>query len=78
MRTTLQFFPVLALLFLTSGPAQATTNSTRGLWVGEVTLQKVNETVDGVNASNQRVSPDPAVPTPVNSAAHLRVLLHVD
>lgn len=68
---------VLALL-LAGSSSHAATNTTRGLWVGEVTLQKVNETVDGVNAANQRVSPDPAVPTPVNSPAHLRILFHVD
>src|SRR6266550_2899657 len=54
----------------------AATNS--GLWVGEVSLGKVNETVGGINAANQLVFNDPAVPTPVASAAHLRVIFHVD
>jgi len=50
----------------------------RGLWVGEVTLNKVNETVVGINAANQVAAPDPAVPTPVASPAHLRIIFHVD
>ena len=72
--------PVLSLsALLLTGGAQAVTNfPARGLWVGEVTLQKVNETVDGINSANQRVSPDPAVTTPVASPAHMRVIFHVD
>ncbi len=54
----------------------AATNS--GLWVGEISLGKVNESVGGINAANQLVFNDPAVPTPVASAAHLRVIFHVD
>jgi hypothetical protein len=53
-------------------------NVPSGLWVGEVVLQKVNETVDGINAANQVVSPNPAVPTPVKSPAHMRILFHVN
>ena len=68
----------LVALFLTTGLIQAATNSASGLWVGEVTLQKVNETVSGVNAANQVISPDPNVATPVSSAAHLRIVIHVD
>src|SRR5205814_3273032 len=56
--------------------SSAATNS--GLWVGEVSLGKVNETVGGINAANQLVFQDPAIPTPVSSAAHLRVIFHVD
>ena len=76
------FYHLLRLViafFLTSSVAYAVTNDpTRGLWVGEVTLQRVNETVDGVNAANQRVSPDPAVATPVKAPAHLRIIFHVN
>src|SRR5882724_422257 len=66
----------LLLLLLWSGDVQAANSS--GLWVGEVTLNKVNETVVGFNAANQVVAPDPAVTTPVASPAHLRIILHVD
>src|SRR5437016_1720000 len=49
-----------------------------GLWVGEISLVKVNESVGGINAANQLVFQDPAIPTPVASAAHLRIIFHVD
>ena len=52
--------------------------SSSGLWVGEVNLNQVNEAVVGFNAASQVVAPDPALPTPTASAAHLRILLHVD
>lgn len=52
--------------------------SSAGLWVGEVTLNRVNETVVGNDAQNNIVAPDPNVATPVKSAAHLRIILHVD
>jgi hypothetical protein len=58
--------------------AQTATNTPVGLWAGEVTLQAVNETVSGVNAANQVVSPDPSVTTPVHAPAHMRIILHVD
>ena len=44
----------------------------------EVILQNVNETVTGVNAANQVVSPDPSVTTPVTAPAHMRIIFHVD
>ncbi len=68
---------VIAVLLTCQLPG-AFAASTSGLWVGEVTLQRVNETVSGFNAANQLVSPNPAVATPVNSPAHLRIILHVD
>src|SRR5436190_6299604 len=52
--------------------------SSAGLWVGEVTLDRVNETVVGFNAQNQVSAPNPNVTTPVKSPAHLRIILHVD
>jgi hypothetical protein len=71
-------FAGLVVLFLSTRIILADTNSTAGLWVGEVTLQRVNETVSGVNAANEVVSPDPAVTTPVAAPAHLRIIFHVD
>jgi hypothetical protein len=56
--------------------AAASTNS--GLWVGEISLNAVNESVGGVNAANQLVFTDPSITTPTPSAAHLRLILHVD
>jgi len=78
MRKAFRLYSGLVLLSLTTGLVQAATNSASGLWVGEVTLQKVNETVSGVNAANQVVSPDPSVATPVGSPAHIRIIFHVD
>ena len=67
----------LVILFLTTGLIQADPTPTTGLWVGEVTLTRVNETVNGVNSANQVVSPDPSVTTPVNYPIHLRIIMHV-
>src|SRR5438552_12057611 len=61
---------------LSAGVSLAATNS--GLWVGQVTLNKVNETVGGVNAANQLVFSDPTNTTPVASAAHLQLIFHVE
>ncbi len=74
--TTLFAFGLGTLFF----PARswAAAHPSRGLWVGEVTLNRVNETVSAVNAANQVVSPDPSVTTPTADAAHLRLILHVD
>jgi hypothetical protein len=67
-------FSVFVSTLLTAS-AQSTSS---GLWVGEVVLDRVNETVVGINAANQTVAPNPAVTTPVKSPAHLRIILHVD
>lgn len=67
---------VLAVWLHSSTTASAATNS--GLWVGEVTLMNVNEAVGGINAANQLVFTDPTNATPVASAAHLRIIFHVD
>ena len=70
----------LTLLLLAAGLAGAQTGPTAatGLWVGEVTLQNVNEAVSGVNAANQVVSPDPSVTTPVKTPTHVRIIFFVD
>jgi hypothetical protein len=53
----------LFVLIFVSGTAFA--QSSAGLWVGEVTLDRVNETVVGNDAQNNVVAPDPKVTTPV-------------
>ncbi len=68
----------LTVLICGSAAAFGQTTPSSGLWVGEVTLDHVNETVVGIDANNQTVAPDPNVPTPVQSPAHLRIILHVD
>ena len=78
MRNAFRRYLGLLAILMTTGLIQAATNSASGLWVGEVTLLKVNETVSGVNAANQVISPNPNVATPVSSAAHLRIIFHVN
>lgn len=72
------FWLCFAFLFGTAAATFAQATGPQGLWVGEVTLNRVNEAVVGINAQNQVVAPDPAVTTPVQSPAHLRIILHVD
>lgn len=50
----------------------------RGLWVGTVSLQAVNEVSVPLDAANVPVAPDPEVPTPTHDQAHLRLLIHVN
>jgi len=50
----------------------------RGLWVGEVTLDAVNEATGAVGDSNTYEFSDPAIPTPTSDAAYLRLILHVN
>jgi len=78
MRTSHLISFGLALPFLWIASSTQAANPAAGLWVGQVTLTRVNETVVGINAANQAVAPDPSVTTPVASAAHLRLILHVD
>ena len=78
MRKKLLLAAGCAVLTALAFPNPVAAGSTAGLWVGEVTLIKVNETVVGFNAANEVVAPDPAVATPVKSPAHLRILLHLD
>lgn len=71
--------PILAISFCDPAPGQGvSTNDSRGLWVGQVTVDAVNEVVIGVDENRQLVAPDPEVPTPTADAAHLRVILHVN
>ncbi len=69
---------LLAAMLLAWSAFSSAAQSTSGLWVGEVTLSNVNETVVGIDANNNIVAPDPTVPTPVQSPAHLRIIFHVD
>src|SRR5258705_7774415 len=57
--SSLDLFWMLALgcWFFSVTVAGAATNS--GLWVGEISLGKVNESVGGINAANQLVFNDP-------------------
>src|SRR5262249_29954556 len=71
-------FVFLAGLVLLPASALAASNPSRGLWVGEVTVNKVNQV--GVDAYLQAgvVPPGPEETTPTASAAHFRLIVHVD
>ena len=57
---------------------QAQSNAYRGLWVGEVILNAVNEVTVPLDENNVAKAPDPKVPTKTFDAANLRLILHVD
>lgn len=74
-----KFFLLTSSLFWTSQlslPAQSSPN--RGLWVGEVVLDRVNEVTVPLDAENIPRAPDPNVSTPTFDAANLRLIIHVD
>ena len=75
------FAPVLwSLLVIASStaPVTAQSNPYRGLWVGEVTLDAVNEATVGLDENNVPRASDPKIPTRTSDAANLRLILHVD
>jgi hypothetical protein len=81
MQANNQFIRILILLFAIAVPVQGVLGqaaSTRGLWVGQVTLSRVNEVTIPLNASNVAVAPDPDVATPTSDAAQFRLILHVN
>ncbi len=53
-------------------------NPYRGLWVGTVTLEAVNEVTVPLDADNVPIAPKPEVPTRTFDQAQLRVILHVN
>ena len=65
-----------------SGQSWAQGNPTRdplrGLWVGEATLNFVNEVTVPLDRNNNPVAPDPTVPTLTADRAQVRLLLHVN
>jgi hypothetical protein len=58
--------------------AQVLPANAAGLWVGEVSLFKVNEVTVPINAANVAVAPDPNVATPTKDVANLRLIMHVN
>lgn len=49
-----------------------------GLWVGDVTVNQVNEVSIPINAANIPIAPNPTTTTPTKSPAYLRLILHVN
>ena len=81
MQTTNQYLRTVLLVLAIAAPVdrvhgQAAT--TRGLWVGQVILTRVNEVSIPLDANNVAVAPDPEVATPTSDAAELRLILHVN
>jgi hypothetical protein len=71
-------WPGLATVLLMAALDAAAADPSRGLWIGEVTLNRVNQV--GVDAYVQAgvTPPGPGDTTPTASAAHFRLMLHVD
>ena len=69
---------LLAAGLLAPAPAFSQANPYRGLWVGEVKLDAVNEVSVPLDAQNIPRAPQPAVPTKTFDAANLRLILHVN
>ncbi|MBI2929814.1 MAG: hypothetical protein HYY24_29495 [Verrucomicrobia bacterium] len=74
--TRLSFAAFLMLAPLSAALGQA--DAYRGLWVGQVTLNYVNEVSVPLDENNIPIAPDPKVPTPTADQAHLRLILHVN
>lgn len=72
-----QTFLSLTVLSLGLISAQAG-HPSRGLWVGEVALNAVNEATGAVGDSNSYVFTDPEVVTPTSDTAYLRLIVHVN
>ena len=72
------FAVLFSAWLLPSVDLQAQSNAYRGLWVGEITLNAVNEVTVPLDENNVAKAPDPKVPTKTFDAANLRLILHVD
>ena len=76
-----RFFILAAVAASWQGLGQrsiAQSNANRGLWVGEVVLNAVNEVAVSLDANNVPKASDPNVPTKTFDTANLRLILHVD
>lgn len=69
---------LLISLALIWGDASAQSSPYRGLWVGEASLDQVNEVTVPLDEDNIPRAPDPNVTTPTSDVAKLRLILHVD
>ncbi len=67
-------FSVVALTWVSLHGA----HPSKGLWVGEVALNAVNEATGAVGDSNTYEFSDPEIPTPTSDTAYLRLILHVN
>jgi hypothetical protein len=80
-RTTFPFHQLAVFLglALALGDAEAIrAGSYRGLWVGQITLNRVNGVSVPLDANNNPKPEKPEVATPTADAANLRLILHVN
>lgn len=68
---------IVALLMIYC-TALAGSDPYRGLWVGQVNLNYVNEVSIPLDENNVPIAPDPNVPTPTSDQAQIRLILHVN
>lgn len=68
----------LSIFALSSVSGLWAAHPSRGLWVGEVALNAVNEATGAVGDSNTYEFTDPEITTSTSDTAFLRVLLHVN
>jgi hypothetical protein len=80
MNLRLPKFPLLlsSLFWASLLPLPAQSSPQRGLWVGEVVLNGVNEVTVPLDDKNVPRAPDPNATTPTFDAANLRLIIHVD
>jgi hypothetical protein len=80
--STLKIARNLSLLALALGLGSASSlwaaHPSRGLWVGEVALNAVNEATGAVGDSNTYEFTDPEMTTKTSDTAYLRLILHVN
>lgn len=70
---------LLTLVFLVLyGYGSHAGHLSKGLWVGEVALDAVNEATGAVGDSNTYEFTDPLITTPTSDTAYLRLILHVN
>ncbi|MFT5241738.1 MAG: hypothetical protein ACI9X0_002725, partial [Kiritimatiellia bacterium] len=71
-------FLLLALMGFMAGESRAGSSPYRGLWVGEATMNFVNEVSIPLDEDNVPRASDPLVATPTADQASLRLILHVN
>ncbi len=78
MQTFLKATRNLTIVALAGASSLWAAHPSRGLWVGEVALNAVNEATGAVGDSNTYEFTDPALTTSTSDTAYLRLILHVN
>jgi len=69
---------VATTVWLSPSPGYGQASPYRGLWIGSVALNAVNEVAVPLDENNVPIAPNPEVPTPTFDRADLRILIHVN